>query len=170
MIASCTVYGHGNSRCPSVHRVECKSCYWEGISCFCWLIGSGHAAVSPDEDHLLVSNLVDGIDIYSLPSFAILRHIGQSLALNKIIQVGFFSNGYRLAYSGSESGRICIFDYTSGAIVAYVPHRKSSCKSSSATIMEGLFFPFPDLVQSVAVSAAVDFCYRISAQLWSYRY
>ncbi|KAJ3554955.1 hypothetical protein NM688_g2835 [Phlebia brevispora] len=83
----------------------------------------GHAAVSPDERHLLVSNLVDGIDLYALPAVTPIRTIKQNLGVNSIFHVGFIS-GTSLAYCGGDRGCVNIIDITTGFTIDTVPRRK----------------------------------------------
>ncbi len=81
---------------------------------------SGHAAVSADEQHLIVSNLHDGVDIYALPNLTPLHHIKQDINLpTLIVQVGFIPNTL-LAFSGTAHGAVQIFDIATGDVSEHV--------------------------------------------------
>ena len=69
---------------------------------------SGCTAVAPDESRLAALNLWDGIDIYSLPSFDLLKmHRLPPIWCNIAVDVDFGPD--RSVISGSDCGQVLIW-------------------------------------------------------------
>ena len=90
--------------------------------------------LSPDEDSVLISNLSDGADIYSvgksLPCLRLKCGVPPEVTKNVPLQVNFVDGG-RYASCGSAEGSISIWDVKEGRRVQVLDHQgKGSCSGS----------------------------------------
>lgn len=88
--------------------------------CLVDVITSGHSSVSPDETLLCVTNLIDGSDLYSMPSLQWLRTFPQEVTLNYPIQGSLALDG--VFVTGSDNGTVNIYDILSGHRLWSLPH------------------------------------------------
>ncbi|KAJ3535281.1 hypothetical protein NM688_g7000 [Phlebia brevispora] len=119
----------------------------------------GHAAVSPDERQLLVSNLVDGVDLYALPNVSPIRNIRQSIRVNTILHVGFFPNN-SLAYAGSDHGCVDIMDVDTGYVVDSIPRHRDD------GLLVQIVTAYSSKQRTLIASASVEADGRSSLYIW----
>jgi WD40 repeat protein len=93
-----------------------------------WLIDSGHAALSPDESSVLLSNLSDGLDLCTVGQ----NHPQQSYKFsysgkgNVPVQVAFIEHG-QAVLSGSPDGNVHVWDVTSAESCQVLEHEGAMC-------------------------------------------
>jgi COMPASS component SWD3 len=75
---------------------------------------SGWSAVSPDEKHIVVSNLYDGLDFYSIPDRALSRSVPCFIDQqnNRPIPARFSNDGNTVIVGGT-SGSVKVLDASS---------------------------------------------------------
>ncbi|RDB26681.1 Vegetative incompatibility protein HET-E-1 [Hypsizygus marmoreus] len=106
----------------------------------------GQSTISSDEKRLVVSNLLDGFDIYDLQSRKFVRTIGDCLLENVAIPVAFLGKDCDYVLAGSSNGAVKILDVKSGVIARVMAHRNW------------------DIVQAVAYyHAAAEGCHYIAS-------
>ena len=76
-----------------------------------------------NENYLAVTNLHDGVDLYSLPSMQLIRTYSHSNANTAIIKVSFVNKGW-LA-SGGQDGFARMYDVRSGQLLQKLEHDSS---------------------------------------------
>ncbi|RDB29242.1 Vegetative incompatibility protein HET-E-1 [Hypsizygus marmoreus] len=86
----------------------------------------GNAALSVDERTLIVSNLKDGIDTYSLPPRQPLRSFRHSISCNVPLSVCSTLDG-ALILAGSDDGYPRIYDQRLGTLSQTLPHSQGQC-------------------------------------------
>lgn len=72
----------------------------------------------------LVSNLCDGLDLYSLPTMELKRNFTHAIALNVILQVEIISQ-LQWAVVGGDDGFVRVFDMRSGSFLFSLVHGES---------------------------------------------
>ena len=74
---------------------------------------------------LLIWNLVDGCDVYSLKDQRLLHvhHLRLKIRKNCICQVQFDSDG-KIGITGSDNGQLLLWDIASGQLVQALQHGK----------------------------------------------
>jgi hypothetical protein len=82
---------------------------------------SGHATLSADERMLIVSNLQDGVDIYSMPPVQLLRSFKHAISVNVPLQVHSALQG-ALTLAGSDDGTVRLFEQRTGQVSELLPH------------------------------------------------
>ena len=98
---------------------------------------SGHATLSADERMLIVSNLQDGVDTYSMPPVQPLRSFKHAISENVPLQVHSALQG-ALTLSGSDDGTVRLFEQRTGQVSELLPHGNGGCRhlrSSSLTCL-----------------------------------
>lgn len=83
---------------------------------------SGHSALNGQ--HLLVSNLFNGVDVYSLPTMELERTFTHAITVNMIMQVVFTSQ-QEWVVAGGDDGFVRIFDMCSGNFLFSLLHNTS---------------------------------------------
>jgi WD40 repeat protein len=82
---------------------------------------SGDMALSSDNRSLIVSNLVDGIDIYTMPPRQPVRSYKHAIRVNKILQVSSALGG-ALTVAGSDDGTVRLFEQRTGQLYDQLSH------------------------------------------------
>lgn len=82
---------------------------------------SGRSTISLDEKTLVVSNLYDGLDWYSIPNRAFSRAVPIRIVRNKPIPVLFIDNGNAIMVGGS-SGAVRILDSRTAETMQTLDH------------------------------------------------
>lgn len=85
---------------------------------------SGHAVVVASERILLVSNLLNGIDAYTLPPTRAIKVFQQHIRYNVPLLVTSAKDG-ELVVVGSDDGLVRIYDYRSGTVLQELHHGPS---------------------------------------------
>ena len=80
-------------------------------------------AYHEDTQMLLIWNLVDGCDVYSLKDQRLIHahHLRLKIRRNRICQVQFDSDG-KIGITGSDNGQLLLWDITSGQLVQALQH------------------------------------------------
>jgi hypothetical protein len=89
------------------------------LSTYC--IVSGHMALSSDQRSLVVSNLVNGVDTYTVPPRQPIRSFSHVIRENKPLHVSSALQG-ALTIAGSDDGCIRLFEQRTGLLYAHLPH------------------------------------------------
>lgn len=96
---------------------------------------SGYATISPDQQTLLVANLFNGIDSYSVswngPIITRRQTYAQTFHKAIIVLVSFALQGQWII-SGSDNGTVQIFDQRSGGLIKCLRH--ANCAILSDTL------------------------------------
>lgn len=71
--------------------------------------------------HLLVSNLFNSLDLYSLPTMELKHTFTHAIALNVILQVMIIPHS-QWAVVGGDDGFVCVFDICSGNFLFSLIH------------------------------------------------
>lgn len=88
---------------------------------------SGGAAISPDEKSIAITNVLDGLDLYSLPNLTPLASANfstQPPGVKKCttFQVAFVLSG-SLAVCGSDQRGVMVVDCQTGKRLTMLPHQ-----------------------------------------------
>lgn len=87
---------------------------------------SGNAVLCQGTDNsLLISNLMDGIDEYSLPELNRVQTIRQQIVDNYPVQVAAV-NGGAYVVCGGDKGVAQVFDKRTGKMVQYLDHKNGT--------------------------------------------
>lgn len=82
---------------------------------------SGHATITPDARTLIVSNLKDGVDTYSIPPRQPLRSFRHPVRCNVPLLVTTALQG-DIVISGGDDGDVKIFEQRSGQLSTHLRH------------------------------------------------
>ncbi|KAF7983513.1 hypothetical protein HWV62_21850 [Athelia sp. TMB] len=85
---------------------------------------------------IMVSNLCDGLDLYSLPTMELKRNFTHAIALNVILQVEIISQ-LQWAVVGGDDGFVRIFDMRSGSFLFSLVHGETGHLVQTLTTYEG---------------------------------
>lgn len=94
------------------------TCASQLIVYFCY---SGRAALSPDNRTLVVSNLVNGVDTYTMPPRQPIRSFNHAICENRCLQVSSALQG-ALTIAGSDDGCVRLFEQRTGQLRDQLPH------------------------------------------------
>lgn len=87
------------------------------------ICSSGYSAVSPDEKHLVVSNLFDGLDWYSITEHKLNHSVPCPINLQNNIPVPvLFGDNGRVIIVGGSSGNARILDSMTAESIQTLPH------------------------------------------------
>lgn len=86
---------------------------------------SGRSTISLDEKTLVVSNLYDGLDWYSIPDRVFSRAVPIRITRNNLIPVLFIDNGNAIVVGGS-SGAVRILDSRTAETIQTLDHNSES--------------------------------------------
>jgi len=95
---------------------------------FSWsvhIIYSGYSLI--DGDSLFISNLSNGIDLYSLHSMQWIRHYEHAVTINVPLQVALAKQALDWVVMGGVDGIICIYDHASGELIHQLEHCVGGC-------------------------------------------
>ncbi|TDL24059.1 WD40 repeat-like protein, partial [Rickenella mellea] len=81
----------------------------------------GHASISGDGQHMVVSNLTSGVDVYSFPSLERIQQFSHVITCNVPLQVATAQKG-ALVVSGGDAGFARVYERSSGKLVASLTH------------------------------------------------
>lgn len=76
--------------------------------------------------HLLISNLFNGLDLYSLPTLELKRTFTHAIAVNVILEVEIISKP-QWAVLGGDDGFVRVFDMRSGNFLYSLMHGQREC-------------------------------------------
>src|SRR5882724_7704838 len=76
-----------------------------------------------NENYLAVTNLHDGVDLYSLPSMQLIRTYSHGNANTAIFKVSFVNKGWLV--SGGQDGFARMYDVRSGQLLQKLKHDSS---------------------------------------------
>jgi hypothetical protein len=96
---------------------------------------SGRSAISLDEKTLVVSNLYDGLDWYSIPDRVFSRAVPIRIVRNKPIPVLFIDNGNAIMVGGS-SGAVRILDSRTAETMQTLDHNSESFTMTGSNAMD----------------------------------
>lgn len=98
--------------------------------------GSGDATL--EQDHFVTTNLVDGIDRYSLSQMQLLRHYRQDVKVNVPLQVRLVNDGSWVVVGGDDS---CAYVYKlqTGLLVQTLKHADGG-RIQTITVSVHLYF------------------------------
>ena len=114
---------HGHSSQAGSYRQECKSLlpnsfffgYLNGTSGYSFLEG----------DSIFISNLSNGIDLYSLRTMQRLRHYEAPVTINVPLQVSLARHTLDRVIMGGVDGTVRIYDRATGELVDQLEHKVS---------------------------------------------
>lgn len=87
------------------------------------IVFSGYSAISPDEKHLVVSNLFDGLDWYSITEHKLNHSVPCPINLQNNIPVPvLFGENGRLIITGGSSGTARILDSMTAETIQTLSH------------------------------------------------
>lgn len=87
---------------------------------------SGHAILSDDARMIFTTNLVDGIDAYTIPPSQPVRSIRHLIKNNVPLQVNSALQGAWII-TGSDEGAVRIYDQRTGQLLDCLPHGDGVC-------------------------------------------
>ncbi|KAH7906571.1 WD40-repeat-containing domain protein [Hygrophoropsis aurantiaca] len=102
------------------HQIECFSVEPWTLK---WskTIGTRIGYATVDGDHLFVSNLVNGIDTYKIPTMERVHSIPHTILTNRPLQLSVTAKGAWLV-SGGDDGNARIYDGVSGRFIEHLHH------------------------------------------------
>lgn len=123
--------------------LECKFSSQTAFVLILQLPHSGHAIVAADNRSLIVSNLVDGIDVYSIPPIRPTRSFQHPIHTNVPLVVASALGGV-LVIVGSDDGSPRLFNVNTGLLCAVLRHAPcTSCLSVKRYFLTASFFSGP---------------------------
>jgi hypothetical protein len=99
---------------------ECK-CKCIAFQCFLCMIYSGFSIL--DGDNLFISNLSNGIDLYSLRTMQRLRHYESVVTVNVPYQVALARQALDRVVLGDAKGMLQVYDRATGELVHRLQHK-----------------------------------------------
>jgi len=85
-----------------------------------FFLSSAHGDVSPNGDLLAISNLDQGLDLFSVHSLVLKKRLGRKVIVNRPHQVTFGLSG-RAVITGSDQG-VLVYDIQSGNLLSTLMH------------------------------------------------
>lgn len=77
------------------------------------------------DNHLLVANLHDGVDLYSVPNMQLIKTYSHGNANNAIFKVSFVDRSWLV--SGGQDGFARLYHSQSGQLLQKLEHGSSRC-------------------------------------------
>ena len=111
----------GHSSQVIFYKQECKFFIFIFWSNLFKLHDSGFSFV--DGDSLFVSNLSNGVDLYSLRTMQRLRHYEAPVTINVPLQVALARQNFDRLVVGGVDGAVRVFDRTTGELVRRLGHK-----------------------------------------------
>lgn len=110
---------------PNTH--VCSRCQIRALDLrACLTPHRGHAAISCDGQYMVVSNLTNGVDVYSFPHMERIQQFTHNITNNVPLQVATAQMG-TLVVSGGDAGFARVYERSSGKLVASLTHAGSMC-------------------------------------------
>ncbi|OCH83985.1 hypothetical protein OBBRIDRAFT_697070, partial [Obba rivulosa] len=97
--------------------VQTKEQLWR----ICPGVRIGCSSLSPDHKTIVISNLLNGFDLYDLQSRVLLQTYTVRMRENVILPVRFIHNGTALLF-GSSCGMVTIVDRSTGCLIDVLSH------------------------------------------------
>jgi len=121
---------------------------------FLWLstyicIVSGHMALSSDQRSLVISNLLNGVDTYTVPPRQPIRSFSHTIWENKALHVSSALQG-ALTFAGSDDGCVRLFEQRTGLLYNQLPHSHGESRVI-CTILGSIVVLVGTFVQTVTV-------------------
>jgi len=109
------------------------------------------ASSNLNDNYLVVMNLHDGVDLYSVPSMQLIKTYSHGNANIAIFKVSFVDKGWLV--SGGQDGFARMYDVRSGQLLQKLEHDSGMWSIDSDIILYPFIFALAgDLMQAVAVS------------------
>lgn len=120
--------------------------------CYC----SASSAISPDQKTIVVCNLFNGFDRYSLDDTDFLQSYTVRMQENIVLPVKFIHNGSKLLF-GSSCGSVNIVNCDTGCCISVLPHDGALDDPCSDSRSSHLKDPFADdTIQSLVRFSALQ--------------
>ena len=104
-----------------------------------------------NKNYLAVTNLHDGVDLYSVSSMQLIKTYSHGNANTAIFKVSFVNKSWLV--SGGLDGVACLYDVQSGQLVQKLEHDPSKWPGDLDTVsVPDIFTSVGDIVQTVTVS------------------
>jgi len=123
-------------------------------------------ALSSDQRSLIVSNLVNGVDTYTVPPRNPIRSFGHPIRDNKILQVSSALHG-ALTIAGSDDGCVRLFEQRTGPLYSQLPHGNGESRVMLAVISL-IVITVGTFVQAITVRTIISERHRVSIILQSH--
>jgi len=121
----------------------------------------GALAVSPDEQHIVVSNLDNGSNMYTFPQIQLQQHLVQPVNTNVCLDVSFAFNGM-FVLSGSDNGKIFIYDRQNGHHLTSLAHGKDT------TLVQAVATHTSPTKRCIVASGTTSQQCKVEVKLWSF--
>ena len=96
--------------------------------------GQSSAHADLNENFMAVTNLDDGVDLYSVPTMQLIKTYLHGNVNNAIFKVSFVDNNWLV--SGGQDGFARLYDWRSGQFLQRLDHSSGMCSVGLCAILE----------------------------------